>query len=467
MKALKMTKRVLAAVLSTVGLAALSAQTATVPPSSAALPAPAVRSQPPLQPYDIVVEVGSTVSEVRFNWMSGSSATPVVQLAAALNVKKNVFPKGAEYTGISVPAIATEGVQDNPTNAESATGESACKVTVGNLAPDTVYAYRVGDGSAWSSIYTFKTGDTKTVSFAAFGDPQMGASGDLEHDRAGWAKTLAAVVKDHPDINFLFSLGDQVNDYDSLAKQQDQYKVFTEPDPAHAFIQEHQLAVLEGNHDHQMGKYYSCHYNLPNVSDLGQTSNNKTVNNDGDYWFRYGPALFIILEGNNFYDTTAHEQAMKDAVAANKDAKWKIAAFHQAPYSEANHAAANTPDDDVLFMRQNWVKLMDEFGIDVVFNGHDHYYTRTLQMAGGMPVDTTKTNSVTNPKGTVYFTLDSGTGSKFYKYNTGSDHSFSAVSWQNNVPTYSYVTISNSQFKITTCETDTNTSVDSYTISKK
>jgi len=101
---------------------------------------------------------------------------------------------------------------------------------------------------------------------------------------------------------------------------------------------------------------------------------------------------------------------------------------------------------------------MDKYGVDVVLQqGHDHYYTRTAQMLGGNVIDpttgtpetlkdntssipgTTNTNatfgtkaypaSVTNPKGTVYFTLDSGTGSKYYNLNNGAstDHSFSVV----------------------------------------
>ncbi|HAH63544.1 MAG TPA: metallophosphoesterase [Treponema sp.] len=459
---MKMVKKVLFTVLCAAAmLTSVTAQTAPATQRAAV-----IRGQIPAEPYNITAGVGSDTSEARFNWVSGSSATPVVQLAEAKKVKKGQFPKNADYTGISVPAIATEGVEDNPNNAEAATGEYACKVTVKNLAPDTAYSYRVGDGTAWSSVYTFKTGNVHSISFAVFGDPQIGASGDLEHDRAGWSKTLAAVQKNHPDVNFLFSLGDQVNDYDSIAKQQAEYKIFMNPDTAHNYIQEYQLAVLEGNHDLQMGKYYSFHYNLPNVSDLGQTSNNKILNNDGDYWFTRGPVLFIILEGNNFYDTAAHEQAMKEAIAANKDSKWRIVAFHQAPYSEANHAAANTPDDDVLFMRQNWTKLMDNNQIDVVLNGHDHYYTRTFQMFGGMPVDTTKTGTVTNPKGTVYITLDSASGSKYYKYNTGSDHSFSAVGWQNNVPTYSCVTVTDKQFKFTVYEADTGATIDAYTINK-
>ena len=117
-------------------------------------------------------------------------------------------------------------------------------------------------------------------------------------------------------------------------------------------------------------------------------------------------------------------------------------------------------------MRKNWTKLMDKYGIDVVLNGHDHYYTRSFQMSGGSPVNTVKTNAVTNPKGTVYFTLDSGSGSKYYKYNTTKDHSFSAFGWQNNVPTYTYAKVTDNTFSLTTYATNSDKAIDTYTITK-
>lgn len=417
-------------------------------------------------PYNITTGVGSDISEARFTWISASPTAAQVQIAKTEDVKDGKFPAKSTYTGKSVPMSATEGILDNPNNTEKSTGEYSNKVTVKKLATGTIYSYRVGDGKKWSPVYTFRTAQPDSVSFAAFGDPQIGASGDLEHDRAGWLKTLETVTGQHPDITMLFSAGDQVNDYDSLAKQQDEYGKFFNPDSEKNYVQSYQLAEDEGNHDLQMGKYYSFHYNQPNSSELGQTVNSKITNNDGDYWFTYGPALFIMLEGNNFYDTAAHDEFMAKAIAANKNAAWKIVSFHQAPYSEANHAAAHDPDDDVLFMRQNWTKLMDKYSIDTVINGHDHYYTRTFQMLNGMPVDTNKVNTVTSPKGTVYFTLDSGSGSKYYKYNTSSDHSFSAAGWQNNQPTYSYVTITKKQFAITTYTTETGNIIDTYTINK-
>lgn len=430
-------------------------------------------------PYDINIGIGSSETEVRFNWMSASSATGELQIAKTSDMKDGSFPAGSTEYAATYEATATEGVLDNPTNTDHAVSafqdesganlqdEYSNKVTAGGLSANTSYTYRVGDGTAWSKNYTFTTGTAANgFSFAAFGDPQMGASGNLANDTAGWANTLKKVSSKFPALNFLFTMGDEVNNYDHLYTQQKEYVSFFNPDSSADYLQTHILAAYSGNHDFQMGKYYSFHYNLPNLSTLGQTKTNNVEDNNGDYWFTYGNTLFMVLEGNNFYDVSAHDEFMKEAAAANPHAKWKVVSFHQAPYSEANHDGATTSDDDVMFMRNNWTKLMDKYGVDVVLNGHDHYYTRSYQMYGGMPVDTTKTNQVTNPKGTVYLTLDSGSGSKYYKYNTTADHSFSAFGWQNNEPTYTYVNVTNDAFTLTTYTADTDTQIDTYTITK-
>lgn len=430
-------------------------------------------------PYNINLGIGSSETEVRFAWMSSSSATGELQIAKTSDMKSGSFPAGSTEYAATYEATATEGVLDNPSNTDHVISafkdennaglkdEYSNKVTVNGLASGTSYTYRVGDGTTWSKNYTFTPGTAANgFSFAAFGDPQMGASGNLAKDTAGWANTLKTVYSKFPNLNFLFTMGDEVNNYDHLYTQQQEYVSFFNPDSSTDYLQTHVLAAYSGNHDFQMGKYYSFHYNQPNLSTLGQTKTNNVDDNNGDYWFTYGNTLFMVLEGNNFYDVSAHDEFMKEAVAANPNAKWKVASFHQAPYSEANHDGATTSDDDVMFMRNNWTKLMDKYSVDVVLNGHDHYYTRSYQMYGGVPVDTTKTSSVTNPKGTVYFTLDSGTGSKYYKYNATADHSFSAFGWQNNQPSYTCINVTNDAFTLTTYTADTNTQIDTYTINK-
>jgi acid phosphatase type 7 len=430
-------------------------------------------------PYNIDVGIGSNETEIRFNWLSNNSAAGELQIAKTGDIKSGSFPENSTKQATVEKATATEGVLDNPKNTDhpisSFTDESGAalqdeysnKVTVDGLAPNTSYTYRVGDGTTWSKNYTLQTqATTNGFSFAAFGDPQIGASGNLGSDQAGWANTLKKVYTQFPTVNFLYSMGDQVNDYDHLYTQQKEYNSFFNPDSSIDYLQTHILAAFSGNHDFQMGKYYSYHYNQPNLSTLGQTKSNNVDDNNGDYWFRYGNTLFMTLEGNNFYDVSAHDAFLKQAIAANPDVKWKVVAFHQAPYSEANHDGSTEADDDIMFMRQNWPNLMDKYQIDIVLNGHDHYYTRSFQMYGGSPVNTTKTKQVTNPKGTVYFTLDSGSGSKYYKYNTTADHSFSAFGWQNNVPTYTYAKVTGDTFTLTTYPTNSNTPIDTYTITK-
>lgn len=433
------------------------------------------------QPYNITVGVGSSESEACFCWSSADSSAGTLEIAKADDVKNGQFPAGSGRTASAAKKTATEGFLDNPgstntdrpvssyqdANGAALADEYSDKVTVQGLTPGVSYTYRVGNGTVWSKAYTFTPQSTAGgFSFAAFGDPQVGASGNLANDTAGWAKTLQKVTAKYPTLSFLFTMGDEVNDYDKLYKQQNEYRSFFNPDASSDIMQTTMLAAYSGNHDFQMGRYFSYHYNLPNLSPLGQTITNKTEDANGDFWFRRGNTLFLVLEGNNFYDVSAHDSFLKQAAAANQDAVWKVAAYHQAPYSEANHDGANTSDDDVLFMRANWTKLMDKYGIDVVLNGHDHYYTRSFQMYGGAAVNTEKVSEVTDPKGTVYFTLDSASGSKYYKYNTAADHSFSAFGWQNKQPTYSVANVTASEFTLATYTADTDQQIDTYTIHK-
>lgn len=435
-------------------------------------------------PYNVNFQMGTNATQMNFNWFSLNNNGSKLQIAKASDVQNGQFPSNSIISGTSSSVTATTSVEDKPGNpnqqaVDGATGknEYANRATVNSLVPSTKYIYRVGDGTNWSTNYTFTTGNPNSgFSFAAFGDPQIGAFDSNKHsslphaslsdDQSGWGNTLKQVTSKYPSINFLLSLGDEVNNYDDLTKQQDEYKSFFNPDSTQNYFQNYPLVAFEGNHDLQMGTYYSFHYNHPNLSTLGQTTNSSVSNNDGDYWFTYGNVLFMVLNANDPLDTAAHDKFMQQAISANPNAKWKVATWHQSAYSEANHSDSTSADDPIMTIRQNWPKLMDKYGVDIVLQGHDHEYTRTFQMYGGVPTNTTKTNAVTDPKGTVYFTLDSGSGSKYYDFKSTSDHTFSSAFWQQYVPTYSYITMDDSKFTINTVRTDTGASIDNYSITK-
>ena len=80
-------------------------------------------------------------------------------------------------------------------------------VTFNNLQPGKEYMYQIkGD----TKVYKFRVSEDKDFSFAAFGDVQLGV-GNLQNEEKNWDKTLKTVETEFPNIDFLLSLGDQVN----------------------------------------------------------------------------------------------------------------------------------------------------------------------------------------------------------------------------------------------------------------
>jgi hypothetical protein len=269
----------------------------------------------------------------------------------------------------------------------------------------------------------------------------------------------------------LLSLGDEVDNSSSQAGVDPQYNAYFSPMQLLSLP----VATMDGNHDYGLGQYYGYHYNLPNLSTQYGVSQ---FGNDGDYWYTYGNALFIVINSNTLSATT-HDVFIGQAIAANPKAAWRIVSFHHALYSDADHAL----DVDILFRRSAYPAIFDKYHIDVVFAGHDHTFTRTYQMLGGLPVSKDKmvmgadsSVTVTDPAGTLYMTLNSGSGSKFYPLNpsfidpeTGviTFPVYVAHHWQQNQPTFSRVSIGGNSLSIVTVSTNNPSSpIDNYTIVK-
>ncbi len=56
---------------------------------------------------------------------------------------------------------------------------------------------------------------------------------------------------------------------------------------------------------------------------------------------------------------------------------WIVVCMHQVAMSTANNF--NGAD---LGVRQEWLPLFDEYGVDLVVMGHEHHYERTLPVRG-------------------------------------------------------------------------------------
>jgi calcineurin-like phosphoesterase family protein/purple acid phosphatase-like protein len=90
------------------------------------------------------------------------------------------------------------------------------------------------------------------------------------------------------------------------------------------------------------------------------------------YSFDDGDAHFIVLDANAPTDST--QRAWLESNLAGTPRRWKFVFLHQTPYSCANGLASIGSDSNV---RSNWGPLFEQYGVDIVFDGHDHIYERT------------------------------------------------------------------------------------------
>ncbi|MDD7402774.1 MAG: fibronectin type III domain-containing protein [Butyribacter sp.] len=222
-----------------------------------------------------------------------------------------------------------------------------------------------------------------------------------------------------------------------------------------------------------------------------------------------------------------HKQFMEEAIEQNKDCKWRIVTLHQDIYGSAEHS--NEPE--ITNLRYTLVPYFEENDVDVVLTGHDHAYSRSQLLKGGKKttsytegdadevddkyseqfdkdietetsdgvfvsqtnilenttdeaekayleyinsimdtsavVPATKDqNTVVNPEGILYMTANSSSGSKYYDL-VGRKQSYIANRWQEDVPTYSVIDMTEDSFTINTYRTDTDEKIDdTFTIKK-
>lgn len=348
----------------------------------------------------------------------------------------------------------------------SKTGYYVNHVDLSGLKPSTQYTYTITAGGKTSKEYSYKTPafGGESFTFAAVGDPQLYAN-NLSANAEGWTKTVNEVLSDGTDYSFLFSLGDQINEYyaqdgSNLSKVESEYSGFFNNEN----LQSIALATLVGNHDNgNNSTLYTEHFQMPGVTSYGQNREG-----DGDYSFTYGGVQFMVLNTSNL-SIADHKAFLEDTLKKNPNANWNVVSFHKSIYSVASHVT----EGDIVQLRTGLSPIFKQLGIDVVLQGHDHVYARSYIMGGedGMTADVQKNEDGTaltdiyQPNGVQYVTLNSGSGSKFYQI-TNEAFTYTAVQNQEKVPNYSKVSVTPDTFTVTTYRTSDQSVVDTFTLHK-
>ena len=309
--------------------------------------------------------------------------------------------------------------------------------TLPHLEEHTTYMYRFFNGvnGEKSPIRRFDTNNNGETNFIAVADPQLGASGDLVADNAGWQNTVNQMAQLNKNPDFLMSLGDQVN----LPWDEKAYSGFIEAKGMENFT----VVPTLGNHD-RANKAYSEHFNLPNLQNGGKNLASS------DFYFTHNDTLFVSLNSESL-DYKGHEETMKRAIADTKDQnpKWIVALTHRNPYSAGKHSDKLA----TKIRRDKFAPLMKKYNVDVVLGGHDHSYSRSHVMNGKdaqvkWDENGAAPQTYSNPNGTIYVTLNSASGSKFYELDGKKDYAVKSI--QDNQPAYTKVNITKDYIEVLT-----------------
>lgn len=269
-------------------------------------------------------------------------------------------------------------------------GDYRLKVSLTNLA-DGLYAYKCVSGEFTSPTYTFTIGDENSFTALYVSDIHVSEDGESENELRDtayeWNEALESAylqsLKEGNTLDVIVSGGDQASE-----GLRTEFAGLSAP----ALIKSIPFSICVGNHDRKsVGyKYYT---NFPNEPDQTFRSYIGT-----DYWYRYGDALFLMLDSCNV-SMREHYKFMKNATQANTDAKWIIAVMHHDMFGGREPWL----DTENTMLRLLWTPFFDEFGVDLCLYGHSHYYSVSNVIYDRKTVAETCQNAeLTDPAGTVY-----------------------------------------------------------------
>lgn len=356
-------------------------------------------------PYNITVAMGEdpTISR-NFNWHTNpNTSETVVEIAEAEG-----------FAGFDQPGVVRVSGESYLFNTLDIGTIRVHKATVDKMKPGTAYVYRVGDGTQhYSQQGSFTTAPERGnhTKFLVFGDSQASDIASFEK----WGRSLDTATAEHPDSEFLVHLGDMV---DNGFKEQEWNWWFSE---AQNQLMNTTAVTIVGNHEvtgtKQNGDFLA-HFNHPKNG----LDNQKGTN----YSFDYKNMHISVL--NSEYDIEEQKDWLK-ADLADTDKQWKLVFFHRGPYASIY---------DTVSVRTAWTPVFDEYGVDLVMNGHDHIYLRTYPLKNHEIVD--------EREGTTYI-IPGSTGPKFYDLT---ERYFQAVVNDENMQMYSSVEVEGDVLTVTT-----------------
>jgi hypothetical protein len=318
------------------------------------------------------------------------------------------------------------------------------EVALTGLQPFTKYYYKIESNnitlSGPDTMHRFTTAPVPGTAQPI----RVWATGDFGKANSGQRKTrdsyLQYAANTHTDV-WLW-LGD--NAYNDGTDQEYQAKVFHKVDAFGELFKFMPFYPCPGNHDYNSicappgcnkdplihtGPYYDI-MTLPKLGEAGGVASNL----ENYYSFDYGNAHFISLNSelgsianaaydwigvlNGDYQNSPIMQWLIQDLQSNTK-PWVIAYWHQPPYSKGSHDSDAVWELFMKAMREHFVPVLEQYGVDIILNGHSHVFERSYLIKG----HTTGTSADFNP---AIHMVDGSSGNEtlgeeYVKYIDGPD----------------------------------------------
>ena len=370
-----------------------------------------------LLPVAFIYSQTSTENSLTKNIENSKSSSSII-------VKRGPYLQSGTPTSVIVKwrtNIATESVVNYGTalnsltlnkTIDSLTTEHA--VTLSGLKSNTKYYFNIGnktntlDESVSGDMYVItapEIGKEQFIRAWILGDPGT-ANASQRKVRDAYYNYVDKNAINTGKTDMMLFLGD--NAYNTGKDEEYQEAFF---DVYNDMLKKSVAWSCLGNHDgysadsdSQSGPYYDV-FTFPTKGEAGGIASGT----EAYYAFDYGNIHFIILDShhsNREVGAPMYNWALTDIQNTKQD--WIVTLFHHPAYSKGSHDS--DVEDRLIYMRENFMPMLEANGVDLILNGHSHSYERSYFISGHHGVSNTFNSENINNGGNIVGKTGSGDG---------------------------------------------------------
>lgn len=224
------------------------------------------------------------------------------------------------------------------------------EINVSGLTPSTKYEYKVIQNGGDSDGGVFKTSPATVIPF------RFAAYGDTRSNPVVHKNIMDAILAYKPAL--ALNSGDLVPD----GRKQADWDTFFKT--TNAFMKEIPLYPAAGNHEQDSSLYFQ-YFSLP-----------KNGDNERYYAFSYSNVLFVVLDSNSpYYMLADQKNFLKKTLSESREFDFRVVMFHHPLYSSSRR-------EPNISHRNIYIPIFKKYKVDLVLNGHDHFYERSEDGSG-------------------------------------------------------------------------------------